>query len=212
MNRFIILIFAIATICSCTNKPQNLVTTPGSVDSVAQSGDWGQLLVKFPVYGNSQLDSVISQFVAERITEFRQYAGDEAISENWKNDMQISYQEYFSREGIVSIVFKIYQFTGGAHGNTFIQTLLFDSKQNRVLYLKDVLPREKFKLIQSFVREQLHQHLEATDFIDDGTELWSDFSSFAHTNEGLVFWFSPYQVAPYVYGIQKVEVPWAVIR
>jgi hypothetical protein len=212
MNRLILLMSAVWAIYACTDKPQGLVTEPGVLDSMVQSGTWGDLKVMYPVYDNSILDSATAQFMDERITEFRKYAGDDAISENWKNNMQISYQEFFSREGVVSIVFEIYQFTGGAHGNTFIQTLIFDSRQNKVLYLKDVLPRDKFKNLQAFVRKQLHQHLEATDFIDDGTELWNDFSSFALTNEGLVFWFSPYQVAPYVYGIQKVEVPWIIVK
>jgi len=57
----------------------------------------------------------------------------------------------------------------------------------------------------------LTEALDFDEFIDDGIAKWSDFVSFAVTDSDIIFWFSPYQVAPYVYGVQKVEIPKDII-
>ena len=212
MCKFIVTTAFVVLLFSCRPYVKDTVSQPGRLDTVTENGAWGSLKVEFPVYNHAYTDSVIEALVQQRISEFKKYTVDAPISDNWTNELTIGYEEYFADKGIVSIVFKIYQFTGGAHGNSFIQTLTVDSENDKIIYLKDVIEQRNFKKLQQFVRNKLKEDLEFKDFIDDGTERWSDFSSFAISATGYTFWFSPYQVAPYVNGIQKVDVPKSLFK
>jgi hypothetical protein len=196
---------------ACNSSEKSVVNKPGAVDSLVQKGVWGHLNVTYPAYNNLYADSVISVFAKGLVKEFRSFTGDERISENWSNEMQVSYEEYFTEQGIVSVIFNIYQFTGGAHGNTFLKSINLNSENNKTLYLKDFVPQADFKNLQSIIRKKLADELDFDEFIDEGTAKWSDFSSFAVTDTDIIFWFSPYQVAPYSYGVQKVIIPKKVI-
>ena len=201
------LVLLVIVFVACNPSERSIVVKPGVIDSLIQKGEWGHLNVSYPNYDNLYADSVISDFTKGLVKEFRSFTGDEKISENWSSEMQVSYEEYFAKDGIVTVVFNIYQFTGGAHGNTFISSITMDSKNNRTLHLKDFVPQADFKNLQTITRKILSEKLDFDEFIDDGTAKWSDFSSFAVTDTNIIFWFSPYQVAPYAYGLQKVIIP-----
>ena len=211
MYRSYFLVLLVIMLIACNSSEKSVVNKPGAVDSLVQKGVWGHLNVTYPVYNNLYADSVISVFAKGLVKEFRSFTGDERISENWSNEMQVSYEEYFTEQGIVSVIFNIYQFTGGAHGNTFIKSINLNSENNKTLYLKDFVPQADFKKLQSIIRKKLADELDFDEFIDEGTAKWSDFSSFAVTDTDIIFWFSPYQVAPYSYGVQKVIIPRKVI-
>ena len=191
---------------SCNPSEKSVVDKAGVIDSLVEKGAWGYLNVTYPVYDNLYADSVISVFAKGLVKEFRSNTGDERISDNWTSEMQVSYSEYFADSGIATVVFNIYQFTGGAHGNIFIRSIVMDTENNRLVHLKDVVPQANFKKLQSIVRSSLTEELDFDEFINDGTAKWSDFSSFAVTDAEIIFWFLPYQVAPYAYGIQKVSI------
>ena len=129
-----------------------------------------------------------------------------ALEDKMKYEMEVNYEEYFADGGIVSVVFNIYQFTGGAHGNTFIRSFVIDSKNKKRLGLADFFKGNGFKALQKTVREKLKKKLEYDESIDEGTAQPDDFSAFAVTNDKFIFWFSPYQVASYADGLQKVEI------
>ncbi len=207
MYRLYFLALLVVVFSACNPSVKSVIDKPGVVDSLVQKGEWGHLNVTYPVYNNLYADSVLSGFANGLVKEFRSYTGDERISENWSSEMQVSYEEYFATSGIATIVFNIYQYTGGAHGNTFIRSITIDSENNKLLHLKDFVPHSDFKNLQTIVRKRLADELDFDDFIDDGTAKWSDFSSFAVTDTNIIFWFSPYQVAPYAYGVQKVVMP-----
>lgn len=202
---FITLIVVLLAACNTSNN--SVVNKQGVIDSLVQKGEWGHLTVMYPVYDNFYADSVISTYTKGVVKEFRLYTSDKRISENWVSEMQVSYSEYFANSGIATVVFNIYQFTGGAHGNTFIESITMDTENNRLVHLKDIVPQDSFKKMQSIVRSTLTEMLDFDEFINEGTAKWSDFSTFAVTNSEIIFWFSPYKVAPYSYGVQKVSIP-----
>ncbi len=207
MYRLYYLALLVIVIAACDSSVKSIVDKPGMVDSLVQKGEWGHLNVSYPIYDNLYVDSVISAFTKELVKDFRSITGDVRISENWSSEMQVSYEEYFAEFGLVTVVFNIYQFTGGAHGNTFIKSITVDTENSKLVHLKDVISLESFKKLQETIRNRLKEKLDFDDFIDDGTAKWNDFSSFAVTDSDIIFWFSPYQVAPYVYGVQKVVIP-----
>jgi hypothetical protein len=197
--------FAITVIAGCKTQNEESIQTKGTERTIEKKGEWGTMKVSFPVYNNQYADSVIHNFTSGLISEFMKYTKN-AVEDEMKYEMTVSYEEFFAKPGIVSVVFNIYEYTGGAHGNTFIQSLVLDSKNNKKLDLSDFVKPEQFTKVRSVVRKKLKEMLEYDESIEEGTSSPEDFSAFAVTNDKIIFWFSPYQVASYADGTQKVEI------
>lgn len=74
------------------------------------------------------------------------------------------------------------------------------------------------RAIQSEVRSSLASELNLpdagladTNWIEEGTKDWDDFSNFAFTDDGLTINFASYQVAAYAAGMPKAKVPYKII-
>jgi hypothetical protein len=205
MRRILMVFFAITVIAGCKTQNEESIQTKGTERTIEKKGEWGTMKVSFPVYNNQYADSVIHKFTSGLISEFMKYTKN-AVEDEMKYEMTVSYEEFFAKPGIVSVVFNIYEYTGGAHGNTFIQSLVLDSKNNKKLDLSDFVKPEQFTKVRSVVRKKLKEMLEYDESIEEGTSSPEDFSAFAVTNDKIIFWFSPYQVASYADGTQKVEI------
>ena len=206
MIRLVYIFGVILILSSCNFSGGNgVVTDPGQVDSVAQSGNWGSYVIRYPVYGNSFADSLIRTLTDSLVSGFKPMI-KYALEDKMMYEMFVSYEEYFADPGILSVVFNIYQFTGGAHGNTFIESFVIDSKNKKRLFFSDFFKGNDFKNLQKEVRKKLRSKLEYNESVNDGTATPDDFSSFAVTDDKFIFWFSPYQVASYADGLQRVEV------
>lgn len=126
--------------------------------------------------------------------------------------------------------------TGGAHPNPIDGSFVLDTQAGKVITLDDLFtdPEQARQHLSEISREALQKTLLAKvpggaktpakvrkewqdnmrEMIDDGTrptqENFSEFVVLAGAGDkasGLQLIFSPYQVAPYVYGTQTVDVP-----
>jgi len=142
----------------------------------------------------------------------------------------IDYQVTASSPAFISVRGKGMMDTGGAHPLPLDASFVFDRHGQRVLALDDLFadPASARKLLADFARTALEAKLlaqapgkdEATPaarqewldnmrgMIADGTAPEAkNFGEFQVDAGGLLLVFPPYQVAPYVYGAQTVEVP-----
>ena len=129
--------------------------------------------------------------------------------------LAVDYEEFAFSDTIVSLKFTVYEYTGGAHGNTFFQTFVFDLDSEQGLILEDLfveefLPFEAISpLVQADLMEQLGEFADS-QWIEDGTGVNpNNYLNFVVTGESLLFFFPPYQVAPYAAGPLTVEIPLA---
>lgn len=126
--------------------------------------------------------------------------------------------------------------TGGAHPIPIDASFVYDTKSDKVISLDDLFvhPKQARQLLARVSRDALEKKLLANvpggnktsakvrkewvdnmrDMIKGGTEPtplnFSEFVVLAGAGDkasGLQLIFSPYQVAPYVYGTQTVDVP-----
>jgi hypothetical protein len=130
-------------------------------------------------------------------------------------DLQVDYELFDFSPTILSVKFTVYEYTGGAHGNTAFQTYTFDLAQQRILTLNDLfLPGSNpLQVIAPIVQQDLAATLgdmaDAT-WIEQGTGTNPDnYQNFVLTPDALIFFFPPYQVAPYAAGPQTVSIPLA---
>jgi hypothetical protein len=127
----------------------------------------------------------------------------------------IDYETFQFSTEIFTINFMTYDYTGGAHGNTYFKTFTFDLPNERILTLGDIfLPESNpYDVISPIVQTKLAETLgEMSDptWIEGGTGLNPDnYQFFALTETSLIFLFPPYQVAAYAAGPQRVEIPLA---
>ncbi|MDE7371318.1 MAG: DUF3298 and DUF4163 domain-containing protein, partial [Desulfovibrio sp.] len=118
---------------------------------------------------------------------------------------------------VVSVIFNVYSYTGGAHGNLVITCRNYDLATGKRLDFADLFkdPEKALELMSAYARESLTKSLgEESDeeMIREGTapEL-TNFGELALTPAGVTIQFQPYQVGPWSAGPQQVEMPLAAL-
>ena len=120
---------------------------------------------------------------------------------------------------IVSVQTDIYLYTGGAHPNSQTNYANFNSKNGKRILLADIL-NENFIKELNIIAEKIfrgdnnftsEQSLEEEGywFFDNKFSLNENFGI---KNDGLVFYFNSYEIAPYSMGPTEVFVPYADIE
>lgn len=123
---------------------------------------------------------------------------------------------------MVSVVLSVSYFTGGAHGSEDIYTFTYDPIQKREVTLDTIFGTAPNYLnrISNYVLSDLKDQLKIASggsvdmaMIQEGTTPTEEhFSRFSlGPNNTITFYFPAYQVAPYVFGEQKVTMPLSFI-
>ncbi|RMF78781.1 MAG: DUF3298/DUF4163 domain-containing protein [Chloroflexi bacterium] len=161
-------------------------------------------------------DEIISAYIQQEQAQFLEFFADSAVSfmiEPLPWELDMTYETYRFSDHIVSLKFEIYQYTGGAHGITYFKTFTFDLTQQRLITLDDIfMPQSNpFAIISPLAQKQVQANLgeyAVEDWIAEGTSgNPANYENFVLTTEALVFFFPPYQVAPYVAGPQTISIP-----
>lgn len=180
-------------------------------------------------------------------TEAKEYAGErrKEAQEAWKTDRVLfrgfawtfdrSYRTRVVALPYISVLIDNGMFTGGAHPNTVLSTLLWDTRANRRVEA-DSLFRETEDggpttiALAKLVREAVVAEKKRRDaFVEDdpAKDQWlqpikADFSTLgapslapstiAGRASGMTFHFSPYGVGPYAEGSYTVFVPFSALE
>lgn len=115
---------------------------------------------------------------------------------------------------IFSVVFYSYEFLGGAHPNQYASSFTFNRATGQVLRFSDLFNPESDPLlmISVMVESQLMTRMGNDESLRGGIEAGAgmnidNYNVFALTDDALLIFFPPYQVAPYVFGGQSVRIP-----
>ena len=134
-----------------------------------------------------------------------------------KYELNIQYDKYESQsKNTVSYVFKSYEFTGGAHGNTGLFTYTFDEKG--LIYVDSFLnlTDDNAKALTNLIKEKLIislKDLYNPSMLDSGLSgIHTNFDNFVVLDEGIKFIFGQYQVAPYAAGMPEVMLTWGELK
>ena len=122
-------------------------------------------------------------------------------------DYDIKYNE----NGILSIVFWDYQYSGGAHGGTVQSSYTFDLESGNILSLNDLFNEgvDYTAYIDGVVREEIDQR------VSEGLLFEFDFSPFVTIGSDpdfyiedhpVVVYFQQYEYFPYAAGIQEFSI------
>ena len=144
----------------------------------------------------------------------------------WYNhEYTITTELTLARDSIYNYVVTNYQFTGGAHPNTYATWININANTGKELKKADVFTADSDKKIIELLGRHLladvNQRLE-TDTITSLQGLWDNGillnvdlyvpENFLLTDEGVKFLYNRYDIAPYVMGDFQLTIPYAEIE
>ena len=130
-------------------------------------------------------------------------------------ELDVTYATANHSASVVSLIFTVYQYTGGAHGSTTITTYTFDTANNRLITLDDLFTNttDALTLVAPMAQAAIAKNLgdmNQPDMLQAGTAVDpQNYAAFSLDADSITFYFQQYQVAPYVAGIQQVSIPLA---
>ena len=196
------------------------------------------------MFCHAPLEAAVRDFVADYIAESVRFGNDlteaereewlgyasEALENGfaWTHDMSITQE--FGNDRIISLLAGVWSYTGGAHGNLWFASLVYDVEGEKILELADLFEAEMpfLEAISAYVKEDLYRQKrqngilsgDSADedyFIEDGAapepENYLVFGFYGADDgvpRGLSFHFAPYYVGSFVEGDFHVDVPAAI--
>jgi hypothetical protein len=118
---------------------------------------------------------------------------------------------------VLSLGFTTYAFTGGAHGMQVNTVQNFDLVTGKAIELADMVDTSNYKELETILTNALKKelNLQLQDSLSNHGFFVNSISPLANVwmlNEGLVFVYNPYEIAPYSFGSTKVSVPYTEIK
>lgn len=184
----------------------------------------------YPQFKNEpELNKRIENFIINNWKSFKSYSKSEwndIAALNNRGTSKLPPFEYLvtfevsGNRNIISILINTYIFNGGAHGNTSLTALNYDTSASKFIDIREASGMS-YNDISSTVRTKLYKKLIEDDktgmppkekdsireMINTGAfPQAGNFEIFTVDGSKIYVFFEPYSVAPYSYGIQKILV------
>ncbi|MBZ2172691.1 RsiV family protein [Nitratidesulfovibrio sp. SRB-5] len=185
--------------------------------------------VRYPRLGQPAVDDDLARWAAHIVAAFRQGLAEPEIGgepvngtrdpngRHFVNELKVTHDVTRASARAATVTFSIWTYTGGAHGNLDIITQSYDMASGARLAPEDIFADTEgaLALLAPYCYEALAETLgedRAEDMLRGGTSPDADnYASLALTPDGVRVHFSPYQVAPWSAGPQRVDVPLGVL-
>ncbi|MGL1861613.1 MAG: DUF3298 and DUF4163 domain-containing protein [Pseudodesulfovibrio sp.] len=214
------LLFFILSIlwCPVLATAHTKVCTPAVLSSItiAEETAGYSIDIVYPVLCSPKANRIIRDHVTHSLSAFKMEFPEHDLTEyRHKHQMMTDAAVWTAAQGrLASVKLQVMVFTGGAHPNNWPETWVFDMTDGHVLNLGDIFTNERDALsaIEPMVREVLMASLGEmynSDMLNGGIKpTASNYEDFILNDEGVAFFFAPYQVAPYAAGQQVVTIPY----
>ena len=166
--------------------------------------------VRYPVLNIGAIDADIEDWARQTAEAFSSEFSETAHDQ--ENELKATYRIIRASPKVVSVVWDVWNYTGGAHGNLDIVVFVYDCGTGQILELGDLFADEEtaLNLLSSLTYAQLPALLgdmAQDEMIRSGTSPDLDnFACVAPTPEGVRVFFQPYQVAPWAAELQEVNI------
>jgi len=162
---------------------------------------------------NSQLAESAQQRSSEFIKNGEEFAMESKAGRAGWEITQNCKITYYS-ENLISLMTSVYEYSGGAHGNTAYATQTFDvsGSQPKQLGLAELFNGDSdyVSVLSNLVVEELRKQ-NAPEVVNGRITSFGeeDLQSFFLTSKSIKFAFEPYAVGPYAAGSYFAEVPYS---
>lgn len=138
----------------------------------------------------------------------------EKLSDSDEDYVKYQYEVYINNEvtydknNIISIVITKYEFTGGAHGMTYLDSYNYNLLTGEKLTLKDMFkPDIDYKeIVNNFIQKEINSNPEIYFKGDEAFKGISEDQPFYIEDDGIIIYFGLYEIAPYYVGIPKFKL------
>ena len=172
--------------------------------------------IEYPFFNNSVVDSEIQSYVDAVYTSFETDLKQAYVPELLSQFVPIAEIDYQIKKSgtVTTVVFNGYQYTGGAHPNSFVHTIAFEGEQKILLDSLFAVPQSEYlPRLQSISTTVLEQKIGKESLFYEGLEpRIENYQHWYVLENDLVILFSPYQVGPYAIGMPEVTIPFAQIQ
>ncbi len=220
-----------AVVAYAATRPRTVQAPAFAVPALSpysEHGAYDEIAANYPTTtplqgsANDSALSAMRSWVGSTTASFKKDAGIATISTSTaaqlglgngrKYTLQITYL-IASSAHTQSYIYTVYEDTGGAHGNTYFKTFVFNKDTGALLSLADLFTSGSDYLgkLSSLSRTGLTASLGTfadSTMLNPGTEAKEEnFQNFFFDNNYLVLLFPPYQVAAYAAGPQTLRIP-----
>lgn len=178
-----------------------------------------EFLINGMIMGEGSNDgnvATIDTAIMELEEEFRDFIDDlDFPTPNWaiESTVDITYSDSL----YLGLSMDNYSYTGGAHPNHYVSKKIFSKQTGQVLKLSDIvndIPAITL-LVEKNFRKEIKigptESLESVGFWFENDEFTLP-QNIGMSNDGLEFYYNPYEVAPYAQGSTKVILPYDKIK
>ncbi len=177
---------------------------------ITEEAEFLTIKAAYPAFGDVQIDQDIKALVQKEISAFKSENNTSYPGQTNKNSLEITYR-IEKGDDFTAIVFSSATYTGGAHGNLVIKTLVYENSGEEVSIGSLFAPGSEYlsklsEISRTKLKSKMGENLGA--WADEGTSPTSDnFGAFYITGEDtLNIIFQPYQVAPWSAGVPSISI------
>lgn len=176
-----------------------------------------EIKLAYPRTGHPVIDRQLSAWVRELATSFAKDATEAKDRMTW--DEELTYEVPRNDGQVLSLVFTLYNFTGGAHPNSAFHTFHFLLPDGTNAEIAEIFSPRGIRRISDISIARLRRDLAGPDGMSDADWISKgaapnarNFANFVLTPSELTIHFDAYQVAAYAAGPQEVRIPVAQLR
>lgn len=125
------------------------------------------------------------------------------------------FEPTYCKKPLISLFYDLYEFTGGAHGNTIRKGNTWDMRKGTMIPLEALFERDYdyksfiLRYIESDARRrQITGMAHYFEGLSENLHKYFDEKNFYLTEEGIAIFYPLYTIAPYVEGIQVFIIPY----
>jgi len=165
---------------------------------------------------NKEIEEYINNFIQDIKSQSDKYSKEynEDLSKSKDDYIKYQYEAYsdykitYNKDNILSIPITTYNFTGGAHGMSYLKSFNYDLITGEILSLKDMFKDniDYKKIVNDYINSEIEKNKDNYFSGKDGFNGISDNQEFYIDNNGIVVYFQLYDIAPYYVGIPKFEL------
>ncbi len=178
---------------------------------ITETGETYEITANYPVFGDSNIDEGIESFVRADIAGFKNNNNLSYDNQSAPNSYELSY-EVKQDSLMTTVLFKAYEFTGGAHGNLRIVSRSYsptgEARTIGSLFVPDSSYLGQLSDVSRTLLQEKYGDMLGAWYEDGTSPRTENFETFyIEGSDTLAVVFQPYQVGPWAIGAPEVRIP-----
>lgn len=197
-----------------TQQPSSSPDAGFTTKTIVKNEQFYTVNAAYPETKNLAINIALQSLVNSEVEPFLKDAPTSASAAPGPYTLDISYRTTSFSAEIMSFVFGVDVYTGGAHPNHYILTKTFNLTTGKEILLGDVFAKGQKSSYLAAISQKTSAEIKKNlgdmmieDMLQEGTAPdEKNFRSFSLEPGKITFYFDPYAVAPYAAGPQTVTI------